>query len=64
MNMYKFGNYICKLREEKNLTQAELLCFYIHFHKTPLHPDENKCIQNLTILQLPNQEYFIYSDSM
>lgn len=24
MNMYKFGNYICKLREEKNLTQAEL----------------------------------------
>lgn len=24
MNMYKFGNYICKLREEKDLTQAEL----------------------------------------
>ncbi|MBQ8765843.1 MAG: helix-turn-helix transcriptional regulator [Clostridia bacterium] len=24
MNMYKFGNYICKLREEKNLTQVEL----------------------------------------
>lgn len=24
MNMYKFGNYICKLREEKNLTQADL----------------------------------------
>ena len=24
MNMYKFGNYICRLREEKNLTQAEL----------------------------------------
>lgn len=24
MDMYKFGNYICKLREEKNLTQAEL----------------------------------------
>ncbi len=24
MNMYKFGNYICKLREDKNLTQAEL----------------------------------------
>lgn len=24
MNMYKFGNYICKLREEKSLTQAEL----------------------------------------
>ena len=24
MNMYKFGNYICKLREEKNLTQTEL----------------------------------------
>jgi len=24
MNNYKFGNYICKLREEKNLTQAEL----------------------------------------
>ncbi len=24
MNMYKFGNYICKLREEKNLTQSEL----------------------------------------
>lgn len=24
MNMYKFGNYICKLREEKGLTQAEL----------------------------------------
>lgn len=24
MNMYKFGNYICKLREGKNLTQAEL----------------------------------------
>lgn len=24
MNMYKFGNYICKLREEKNLTQIEL----------------------------------------
>lgn len=24
MNMYKFGNYICKLREKKNLTQAEL----------------------------------------
>lgn len=22
--MYKFGNYICKLREEKNLTQSEL----------------------------------------
>ena len=22
--MYKFGNYICKLREEKNLTQTEL----------------------------------------
>ena len=24
MNMYKFGNYICKLREEKSLTQAQL----------------------------------------
>lgn len=24
MNMYKFGNYICKLREEKCLTQADL----------------------------------------
>ncbi len=24
MNMYKFGNYICKLREKKNLTQTEL----------------------------------------
>lgn len=24
MNMYKFGNYICKLREEKSLTQADL----------------------------------------
>ena len=24
MNMYKFGNYICKLRENKNLTQSEL----------------------------------------
>lgn len=24
MNMYKFGNYICKLREEKHLTQAAL----------------------------------------
>lgn len=24
MNMYKFGNYICKLRENKNLTQGEL----------------------------------------
>ena len=24
MNMYKFGNYICKLRENKNLTQTEL----------------------------------------
>lgn len=24
MNMYKFGNYICKLREDKNLTQTEL----------------------------------------
>lgn len=24
MNMYKFGNYICKLREEKKLTQTEL----------------------------------------
>jgi len=24
MNMYKFGNYICKLREDKKLTQAEL----------------------------------------
>ena len=24
MNMYKFGNYVCKLREEKNLTHAEL----------------------------------------
>ncbi|MEE1505122.1 MAG: helix-turn-helix transcriptional regulator, partial [Acutalibacteraceae bacterium] len=22
--MYKFGNYICKLRENKNLTQTEL----------------------------------------
>lgn len=24
MNMYKFGNYICKLRETKGLTQSEL----------------------------------------
>ena len=24
VNMYKFGNYICKLRENKNLTQTEL----------------------------------------
>ncbi len=24
VNMFKFGNYICKLREEKNLTQSEL----------------------------------------
>lgn len=24
VNMYKFGNYICKLRENKNLTQGEL----------------------------------------
>ena len=24
LNMYKFGNYICKLREDKNLTQGEL----------------------------------------
>lgn len=24
MNNYKFGNYICKLREDKNLTQSEL----------------------------------------
>lgn len=24
MNMFKFGNYICKLRENKNLTQGEL----------------------------------------
>lgn len=24
VNMYKFGNYICKLRENKNLTQSEL----------------------------------------
>lgn len=24
MDLYKFGNYICKLREEKNLTQSEL----------------------------------------
>lgn len=24
VNMYKFGNYICKLREERNLTQSEL----------------------------------------
>lgn len=24
MNNYKFGNYICKLREKKNMTQAEL----------------------------------------
>ncbi len=24
MNMYKFGNYICKLRENKNFTQGEL----------------------------------------
>ena len=24
MNNYKFGNYICKLREEKGLTQSEL----------------------------------------
>ncbi len=24
MNMYKFGNYVCKLREEKNMTQADL----------------------------------------
>ncbi len=24
MNMYKFGNYICKLREEQNMTQADL----------------------------------------
>ena len=25
MNMYKFGNYICKLRENKNLTQTEYM---------------------------------------
>ena len=24
MHLYKFGNYICKLREEKNLTQTAL----------------------------------------
>ena len=24
VNMFKFGNYICKLRENKNLTQTEL----------------------------------------
>ena len=28
MNMYKFGNYICKLREQKNMTQAELAKIY------------------------------------
>ena len=24
MDMYKFGNYICKLREQQNMTQADL----------------------------------------
>ena len=24
MDMYRFGNYICRLREEKGMTQTEL----------------------------------------
>ena len=62
--MYKFGNYICKLREDKNLTQGELADKLDVSDKSISKWENGKNMPDITVLPMVARIFGISMDEL